>query len=303
MVSVVPHLTVCICTFQRPALLTRLLTELRQQETGGAFTFSVVISDNDAAESGRPVAEKSARELSVIYVVQPEKNFALNRNMALSKATGDFAVFIDDDEFPVKDWLRHLVSTCQRYDVAGVLGPVLPHFEPKPPAWVEKAGFYDRPSHATGFVMGWLECRTGNVLLRRRIIEGLSEPFRPEFRTGGEDQDFFRRMIEQGHKFVWCEEAVAYEVVPPGRWKRSVLIKRALLRGRNSFQHPDGRWRKTVKSFIAAPLYAVALPFLLLGGQHLFMRYTIKFFDHFGRILTLLGINPVHERANGDSPA
>jgi glycosyltransferase involved in cell wall biosynthesis len=299
----VPHLCVCICTFQRPALLTRLLTELLQQNTEGLFTFSVVISDNDAGESGRAVAEQFAKNLPVTYVVQPVKNFALNRNTAVANATGDYIVFIDDDEFPTKDWLRNLLETCTRYNVAGVLGPVLPHYEPKPPAWVEKGGFYDRPTHPTGFELGWRECRTGNVLFRRSIIDGLPEVFRAEFRTGGEDQDFFRRMIDRQHKFIWCNEAVAYEVVPPGRWKRSVLIKRALLRGQNSFQHPDGRFGKTCKSLIAVPLYALALPFLLLGGQHLFMRYAIKFFDHFGRVLTLLGINPVRERANGDTPA
>jgi len=265
------------------------------------FTFSVVVSDNDAKESGRAVVEKFSRNLPITYVVQPVKNFALARNTAVANATGDFVVFIDDDEFPTKNWLRNLFTTCIRCNVAGVLGPVRPHFEPQPPEWVVRGGFYDRPGHATGFVMNWHECRTGNVFLRRSIFDGLTEVFRPEFGTGGEDQDFFRRMIERRHTFIWCDEAVVYEVVPPGRWKRSVLIKRALLRGQNSFQHPDGRFRNTCKSLVAVPLYAVALPFLLMGGQHLFMRYAIKFCDHFGRLLTLVGINPIHERCNGDT--
>ena len=69
------------------------------------------------------------------------------------------------------------------------------------------------------------------------MFAGDAQPFRPEFLTG-EDQDFFRRMIDRGHVFVWCDEAVAYEVVPPVRWRRTFMLRRALLRGRISLLHP-----------------------------------------------------------------
>jgi len=41
-------------------------------------------------------------------------------------------------------------------------------------------------------------------------------------------------MIERGHAFVWCNEAVVYEVVPPVRWRRTFMLRRALLRGKVS---------------------------------------------------------------------
>jgi hypothetical protein len=40
----------------------------------------------------------------------------------------------------------------------------------------------------------------------------------------------------------------------------------------------------------------MVLPFALILGHHVFMKYCIKFCDHAGRILTLLGLNPVRER-------
>jgi glycosyltransferase involved in cell wall biosynthesis len=298
--ATVPHLSVCVCAYRRPALLARLLDELRRQDTGGAFTFSVIVADNDAGESSRTVVGKFAGDLPIAYAVQPVKNIALARNTAVANATGEFVVFIDDDEFPAKDWLRNLLSACTRSGAAGVLGPVLPHFSQEPPAWVRKGGFYDRPTHETGFVMDWAECRTGNVLFRRDILdEAGKKPFRPEFGSGGEDQDFFRRMTERHHTFIWCNEAAVYEVVPPGRWKRSVLVKRALLRGRNSLQHPVGRTRRICESLVAVPLYTAALPFLFLAGEHWFMRYAIKLGDHVGRLLALCGLNPIHERCDG----
>jgi len=254
------------------------------------------VADNDHLQSAKPVLSEFAAtsSLETIYCLEPRQNIALTRNKALEHTKGDFVAFIDDDEFPIQDWLLTLFETCQRYGVDGVLGPVKPHFDEQPPAWVVKGKFYERPTYSTGFVIDWRKGRTGNVLLRRQVFDGLGEAFRAEFLTG-EDQDFFRRMIQKGHVFIWCNEAVAYEVVPPARWKRSFMVKRALLRGKVTVVHSTFGASEIVKSVIAVPAYMVALPFLLLPGQHVFMKYLVKLFDHLGKIFASIGINPIKE--------
>lgn len=292
------HITVCICTYCRPALLRRLLQELARQETGGLFSYGVVVADNDEAASAREVVEQAALDFpgSVTYCREPRRNIALARNKTIEYSQGDFIAFIDDDEFPGPSWLASLLKTCQETKADGVLGPVLPWFEKQPPSWITKGGFCDRPSHPTGFVMNWKGCRTGNVLLRRDMLVGIDEPFRAQFGTGSEDVDFFRRMTERGRTFVWCEEAAVHEVVPPNRLKRSFMLKRALLRGGNSIKHARGRWLNVAKALVALPLYALALPFLFLAGHHHFMKFMVKLCDHVGRLLALLGLNPVNQR-------
>jgi glycosyltransferase involved in cell wall biosynthesis len=293
-----PHISICICTCDRPAMLDRLLREIPQQETSGAFNYSVAIVDNHPTQSARPVVEKYSREGKIIitYAPEPKRNIALARNTALSHATGDFIVFIDDDEFPTPNWLLSLFLACKTHQVAGVLGPVKPHFERQAPRWLVKGGFYQRANHPTGFVMPWQECRTGNVLFRRNILDSSEPAFDLKFGSGGEDQDFFGRMIERGHRFVWCDEAVVYEIVPPSRWSRRLIIHRALLRGRNTFRHPEQRCRNLVKSVIAIPAYALALPVLFLSGHHRFMKYLVKLADHVGRLLASVGLNHVTDR-------
>lgn len=293
-----PHINICICTFQRPALLRRLLTDLAGQESQGRFTFSVVVADNDPAESARPVVRDCAATLplAIDYVVEPRRSISHARNKSLEPAKGRYIAFIDDDEFPAPDWLsRHYLALIKR-NVAGVFGPVRPHYDPETPAWVKKAGFYERPEHPTGFLMPWRECRTGNVLVERSIFNGLDPVFRPEFGGGASDQDVFRRLMDLGRQFVWCNEAVVYEIVPLGRCKRRFLLRRALLRGGISLRHPKDRLWNITKALIAVPVYALALPFLLFRGHHLFMRYCVKLFDHLGRLLALCGINPVRIR-------
>jgi succinoglycan biosynthesis protein ExoM len=292
------HVTICICTYRRPRLLRRLLESLAHQRVSGLFTYSVVVADNDAAESARDVVMDfaAAAALEVEYCVEPRQNIALVRNKALAHARGEFVAFIDDDEFPAADWLGQLREVCERYSAAGVLGPVKPHFDDAPPAWIIKGGFCDRTEHPTGTVLQWWQGRTGNVLFRREILQGVELPFQPKFGTGGEDQDFYMRMMERGCVFIWCNEAVAYETVPPARWKRSYMLKRALLRGRNSLKHSKGRRTMVGKSIIAVPLYLLSLPMTLLGGHHWFMKYSVKLCDHLGRLLTIIGANPVRER-------
>ncbi len=290
------HISVCICTYKRPHLLKRLLSELRVQDTGGLFTYSIVIADNDELQSAEAVTLDFAAEshIETRYCVEPRQNIALARNKAVENARGDFLAFIDDDEFPGKRWLLTLFKACNDYDADGVLGPVRPYFDKDPPKWVVKGKFYERPTYRTGLVIDWRKGRTGNVLLRRRIFAPGGQAFRPSFLTG-EDQDFFRRMIEKGHSFIWCNEAVAYEVVPPIRWKRTFLLRRALLRGAASVVHPAFGPRQIAKSVIAVPVYAAALPFALVLGHHRFMTLLVKLTDHLGKLLSLLGINPIRE--------
>jgi succinoglycan biosynthesis protein ExoM len=289
-----PHIAVCICTYKRPLPLERLLKELNRQRTDGLFTYSIVIADNDEAQSGSAAVERM-RPLCAVpirYCVQPERGIAHARNKVVANADGEFLAFIDDDEFPIAAWLLTLFTACGRYNVDGVLGPVRRHFDEPPPAWLGKSRLLDRRVNPTGMPLEWRKARTGNVLLKRRVIEGDSQPFRPEF-TSGEDRDFFRRKMEAGFSFIWSAEAEVFEVLPPTRWKRGYFVKRGLLNGAMETKLPDFRFRDVLKSVIAIPVYSVALPFVLLFGQHRFMNLLFSLCCHAGRLLAAAGIHIV----------
>ena len=293
-----PHICVCVCTFKRREFLRRLLSNLERQRTEELFDYSVVIVDNDEAESAREIVDCFVRQakISCSYCVEPEQNIALARNKAIENANGDFIAFIDDDEFPGEQWLLTLYKALNRYKSDGVLGPVLPSFEKEPPKWVLTGRFFDRPTHPTGHVLAWKHTRTGNALLRRSVFKKDHMWFDPAFGSGGEDRDLFRRKIEEGFIFVWCNEAPVSETVPSIRWKRTVLLKRALLRGKMALNATESRLTSVLLSMLAIALYASLLPLFILLGHHVFMKYLIKGCDHLGKVLAFFGIDVVEEK-------
>src|SRR5687768_1859388 len=298
MVNCMDHITICVCTYKRPTLLLKLLNEVAAQETAGRFTFSVSIVDNDAEKSAEAVVSDYLKRAPypIIYDSEPEQNIALARNRSVQNATGNYIAFIDDDEYPEPTWLLELYRTCRDFSADGVLAPVKPYFEGPAPRWATEGSFYNRPEHGTGYVITLSDARTGNVLLKRSVFGNDPQPFRAKFINGGEDVDFFKRQFEAGKKFVWCNEASVFEIVPPERATRKYLLKRALLRGRNSLKHEGTTSKLILKSIIALPLYMVLIPIVSLGGLDQGFKRVIKLCDHAGRVLALFGLNPVKDR-------
>jgi glycosyltransferase involved in cell wall biosynthesis len=293
-----PQITVCICTFKRAGLLEALLPAIESQRTDGCFTHDIVVVDNDEARSAEQVVRQFAAicRIPVAYRVEPDENIALARNMAVDRAEGALLAFIDDDEVPTTDWLYELFHTRAKFHADAVLGPVLARFQQDPAAWVVKGKFFDRPRHRTGCPIKWSEARTGNVLVSKDVCRAMDPPFRPQFGNGGEDVDFFRRATELGYRFVWSDEAIVHELVPPHRCTRRFLMRRALLRGSNFPKQSAHRLRNTLKSVIAVPCYTLALPLLAIRGHHVFVAYLVKLLDHSSRLLAMAGVRLSTER-------
>jgi len=254
------YVSVCVCTYQRPALLAKLLDALDEQLTGDAFSFEVVIVENDRRRSSEAlVLERAARtRVPVRYDCEPERNISLARNRTVRDARGNLIAFIDDDERPGRDWLRSLHRTLRDSGADGVLGPVMPEFPADAPGWLKDGRVFERPRHETGTRIGSRDARTGNVLLNRSLfVDGETWFDSTLGRTGGEDTDFFARQRAQGHVFVWCDEAVTYETIPSERWSASFHLRRMWRSGTISGER--------VRSGLLSPAFLVRIG-LLLGG-------------------------------------
>ena len=280
-------------------MLAKRLDGVTRQCAKG-FTYSVVVVDNDTGQSASSTVRERATStpVDIIYAVEGIPNISVARNKAVATARGGYIAFLDDDEVPVSSWLLKLYETCREFSVDGVLGPVLPHYEDVPPDWLVRSGLCVRRSFQTGTRLKSAKyLRTGNILLRRELFNGLETPFDPRLgRTGGEDAEFLGRMVEAGRSFVWCEEAPVYETVPPERQTLNYHVRRALLRGTTEADKQKMLSFGTIKSMFAVVLYAAALPVFWVTCHHLFARYLVKCCDHVAKLLAHLGLRLARER-------
>jgi succinoglycan biosynthesis protein ExoM len=302
------HISVCICTYKRPQMLSNLISKLQDQITEKLFNYSVIVVDNEANQSAREIVKywQDKSIITIDYHCMPEQNIALARNMAVENAKGNFIAFIDDDEFPVSSWLLNLYKTLCDYHADGTLGPVRPHYPENTPTWLIKSKLCERREFKTGTILHWGQTRTGNTLLSKRLFEDKNFWFDPAYgRTGGEDTMFFKKHHENRKLFIWCNEAPAYETVPTERWSKNFHIRKSLRIGcvvgealrKHENEFNDTSKQKLLlqqiylltKSSVWIISMAVLLPLSILCGQHYYMRCRTKLNYNFGVISGFLG--------------
>ena len=224
-------LDVCVVTHRRPVGLHRLLGGLDALALPEPRPeLRVVVVDNDAEESARPVCEDAARWLrhELLYLVEKRRGIPQARNTALAAALerADFAAFIDDDEVPEPGWLAELLRVQASRGADVVTGPVEPVFEAPPPTWIERGGLFLRPRHATGARIGC--AYTHNALVSMRAIGSIERWFDERMAlTGSSDTELFERLARGGVRIMWADLAVVREWVPASRARLRWILRRA----------------------------------------------------------------------------
>lgn len=240
-----PRISVCVCTFRRPESLKRTLESLHEQ-CAETPPFDVVLVDNDAAGSAKPVSAWAAgRGMTVRYELEPVQNIARARNRSIREARGEYVAFIDDDGTAGPRWLIELVTAVERHRADGGFGPVHCRFGGGGRAWIRNGGFFDYRIKPTGAPLAWYETRTDNALVHRKVLDGLAGPFDETFGlTGGEDVDLFERLLRRGVRLVAVEAAPVFEDLPAERatvrwlarrhFNNGLICTRILRRGMSS---------------------------------------------------------------------
>lgn len=214
------EIAICIPTYKRKELLSKLLDSIERQDlsTEAKKSLTVIVIDNDEKKSASWVLENKAYSFNLVYVSEPRKGLATVRNRAIKEAMkfAEYILFVDDDEWVVPNWVNSMLETCTSYNADVVSGPVVPVYPDGVSDWIVKGGFFERKRFTTGQDSG--VTRTGNILFKTSVLKEQESLFAEELNLiGGEDSHFLTRLYRQGKKMVWCDEAVAYEPVPEER--------------------------------------------------------------------------------------
>ena len=275
-----PHVAIVLITFRREAGLAALLAALAGQAGRQSdYRLSIVVCDNDEAQSARPVALAAG----ATYVCEPRRGIPVARNAALDAvpADTDFICFIDDDEVPPPGWLSALLAIQRQTGAGAVLGPVVPVFPPgSEKSWVVRSGLLKRRRNPDGGRIHY--GATNNMLVSWPFVRdhGLRFDERMRF-TGGSDFRFFRLAMAKGLTIHWSEAAVVEEAFPPERLKPSWALARQFRTGNTFAIHDrlEGGAGRFVKRFVIG-LSRICLGVLLLPTLPFSARYGGRALTH-----------------------
>jgi GT2 family glycosyltransferase len=206
----VPDLTASIIvpTFNRRALLQRLLARLEEAHVGGQ-PFEVVVAVDGATDGTGEMLEALRTRYPLRILHGENRGPAAARNRAMKAATGEVLIFLDDDVQPVDGMIERHLAIHRRDARAAVIGPMVAPSDAGMPPWLAwEAATIQRQYEMfdSGFFGPTaLHFYTGNASVRREpalSAGGFDERFRRV-----EDVEFAYRLASQGIHFYFAPEA------------------------------------------------------------------------------------------------
>lgn len=233
-----PVISVIIATRNRCESLREVLADVAGQVTERRFAYDVIVADNGSTDRTRAVVEalQPTYPVPLTYVCErrPGKAHALNR--ALAAAAGGIVAFTDDDVKLDPRWLATIEETFQHEQADGVGGPVHPFWIGARPRWLgdrllRQLGMADHGPEA--FVASSLASPFigPNCAYRKSLFE----------RHGGfnaepgcaEDAEWFRRVVQAGHRLVYQPEAVVVHKIDGDGLTKRAIAQRFFRHGRS----------------------------------------------------------------------
>lgn len=221
-------MSVVVPTKDRPGYLEVTLRSLRDQDLPEPFELIVV---DDGSDAGTPrVAEAAGARL-----MRPRGGHGPNtaRNTGIEDAEAELIALVDDDVFAPPGWLRALVEGAARHPDADAFGgPIRARFEgpapracgrEEPPITSLDLGPSDREAELV-----W----SANMLLRRSAWQRVG-PLDERFSTGGDEEEWLRRLHAAGGRVMYLADAELHHRRAGDDARLRSLMRSAYRRGRN----------------------------------------------------------------------
>ena len=243
-----PTASVVVPTFNRAALLPKVLQALLEQDYRGEYEI-LVVDDGSRDATPNVLEEWAGRHPSRLRVFrQDNAGPARARNRGAGEAGGRFLAFIDDDCIAEDSWLRRLEQQLEEAGAAAVAGAVINREETWVGRYINREHVIDHVLSADGTVQQLITANAGvgaDIFTR---LGGFDEAIRV---AGGEDTEFSLRLRAAGLRIVSAPAARVHHHSPVdlGGYLRMI--------------HRHGRGRRRLGERF--PAHRVSLPALRLA--------------------------------------
>jgi len=235
--------TVALCTHNHADRLVRTLADLRALRMP-EMSWELLFIDNACSDAtpGMLASQTWPPGWQVRVIREEELGLSNARNCAVREARGEYIIFIDDDETPDPGWLRAFESLVREHAPDAFGGRIEVLFEGRRPPWLaeELLGFLGQLNRADTTVpltKPDTSFHGGNFGFRRTVCEAVGAfdaalGRRGTDNTGGEEVDFYRRLLRGGFKVWWTPEAVIFHRIESAKLKRGYFLDLHYRQGR-----------------------------------------------------------------------
>lgn len=233
-------LSIIISTWNNADRLAKTLANLTSCTIPGGLEWEIVLVKNNCTDHTTEVAERFAASLPLVIVDEPRQGLSRARNSGLRAATGQLALFTDDDVRPYEGWI---CTYWQNFKIMGpgylFGGPVESEFEVPP-----RLGGYINyaPPSVKGFSLGetareltehespFISANWGCSLDRIIKVGGFDETMGlnavSNRITVGEESDLMKRLHDEGLRPWYLPDAGVFHFVPKEKAKKKHIVRR-----------------------------------------------------------------------------
>ncbi len=248
-----PFITVALCTHNHADRLETTLGKINSLHAPKLKWEFLVIDNASTDGTARLLTSEIWRPSNVNVRIIKEDKLGLSnaRNRAVREARGDYVLFLDDDETPDLAWICEYEKSFLEHNPDAVGGKISVVFEEGDrPRWLldELLGFLGKLDYGE---LRWLTEEStricgGNFAIKRCVPDIVGDFNQKLGRTGtsnvgGEDTDFYRRMVAQGCRVLWNPAAIIHHRIQASKLRRSYFLDLHFQQGRTEGEHLRGQ--------------------------------------------------------------
>ncbi|MEH2232129.1 MAG: hormogonium polysaccharide biosynthesis glycosyltransferase HpsE [Nostoc sp.] len=130
--------TVAIPTYNGESRLPELLERLQNQVHTENLSWEIIVVDNNSTDNTAKVVQSYQKDwrcpYPLKYCFEAKQGAAYARKRAVAEAKGRLIGFLDDDNYPVSNWVVAAYAFGEKYSKAGAYGSQIhPDWEVEPP--------------------------------------------------------------------------------------------------------------------------------------------------------------------------
>ncbi|MEH2299630.1 MAG: hormogonium polysaccharide biosynthesis glycosyltransferase HpsE [Nostoc sp.] len=232
--------TVAIPTYNGESRLPELLERLQNQLHTENLSWEIIVVDNNSTDNTAKVVQTYQQNWRCLYPLkycfEARQGAAYARKRVVAEAKGRFIGFLDDDNYPVSNWVSAAYAFGEKYPKAGAYGSQIhPDWEVEPPENFQRIAPFLAITERGNFALLYeaskklLPPSAGLVVRRQAWLESLPDKSILTGRVKGnmltsEDLEMLSYIQKAGWEIWYNPEMEISHKIPSSRLQKDYLI-------------------------------------------------------------------------------